>query len=276
MLPIDPSFSVERGTVERGTEHTEQLVQEALWMCGIGQSSYLCLLSELINHINLMIQQISTSLLVNLSISDGRKRAMGGCMGALMKMVEFSKPNELVSKKLPVSVILAIMAGGGKSCRKRIAAVGVFPFLQKLTDEDVQSLAKKAAETFVLVIDEEGAESLISELLKGVGDIWASIRRNSYSVTIAAPWEALSRVVGSVPKEVLPSYIKEEQFLYLYLVSVFLKLLNRCFQFFFGTVCSRSALALGKLSAICTRVDPLVSDLLSMLQHQMVASGRQC
>jgi uncharacterized protein YrzB (UPF0473 family) len=31
-------------------------------------------------------------------------------------------------------------------------------------------LAKEAAETVVLVIDEEGVESLISELLKGVGD----------------------------------------------------------------------------------------------------------
>ncbi|KAJ4968726.1 hypothetical protein NE237_015427 [Protea cynaroides] len=109
------------------------------------------------------------------------------------------------------------------------------------SDMDAQSLAKKAAETVVLVIDEEGVESLISELLKGVGDNQASIRRNSCylvgyffknsnlylvdeapnmistlivllsdsdSATVAAAWEALSRVVGSVPKEELPSYIK--------------------------------------------------------------------
>lgn len=31
-------------------------------------------------------------------------------------------------------------------------------------------MAKEAAETVALVIDEEGVESLISELLKGVGD----------------------------------------------------------------------------------------------------------
>ncbi|KAI3942388.1 hypothetical protein MKW92_002865, partial [Papaver armeniacum] len=37
-------------------------------------------------------------------------------------------------------------------------------------DMEIQNLAKKAAETVVLVIDEEGVESLISELLKGVGD----------------------------------------------------------------------------------------------------------
>nr|XP_034925310.1 protein ILITYHIA isoform X6 [Populus alba] len=62
-------------------------------------------------------------------------------------------------------------------------------------DKDVQTLAKEAAETVALVIDEEGVEYLIAELLKGVGD------------TLVA-WEALSRVIGSVPKEVLPSYIK--------------------------------------------------------------------
>lgn len=36
--------------------------------------------------------------------------------------------------------------------------------------QEVQSLAKKAAETVVSVVDEEGMDSLLSELLKGVGD----------------------------------------------------------------------------------------------------------
>ncbi|KAF9610038.1 hypothetical protein IFM89_019766, partial [Coptis chinensis] len=109
------------------------------------------------------------------------------------------------------------------------------------SDMGVQQLAKKAAETVVLVIDEEGIESLISELLKGLGDNQALIRRGSsyligyffknsklYLVdeapnmistliillsdsdpaTVAVAWEALSRVLGSVPREVLPSYIK--------------------------------------------------------------------
>lgn len=106
---------------------------------------------------------------------------------------------------------------------------------------DVQDLAKKAAETVVLVIDEEGIDSLISELIKGSGDSKASIRRSaSYLIghlfensklylddeapsmistlivllsdsdhdTVVTAWEALSRVVSSIPKEVLPSHIK--------------------------------------------------------------------
>ncbi|KAM3200382.1 protein ILITYHIA isoform X1 [Capsicum annuum] len=108
-------------------------------------------------------------------------------------------------------------------------------------DMEVQSLAKKAAETVVSVIDEEGMESLLSELLKGVGDSQASIRRSSaYLIgylfknsdlhlgdeapnmlssliillsdwdfdTVLVAWQALSNVVSSVPKEVLPTYIK--------------------------------------------------------------------
>ncbi|XP_062006271.1 protein ILITYHIA [Rosa rugosa] len=107
--------------------------------------------------------------------------------------------------------------------------------------KDVQTLAKEAAETVVLVIDEEGVEYLTSELLRAVSDSQASIRRSatyligyffknsklylvdeapnmistlivllsdSDSATVAVSWEALSRVVSSVPKEVLPSYIK--------------------------------------------------------------------
>ncbi|KAJ6926887.1 hypothetical protein NC651_011092 [Populus alba x Populus x berolinensis] len=59
-------------------------------------------------------------------------------------------------------------------------------------DKGVPTLAKEVAETVALVIDEEGVEYLIAELLKGIGD------------TLVA-WEALSRVIGSVPKEGLTS-----------------------------------------------------------------------
>ncbi|XP_020981860.1 LOW QUALITY PROTEIN: protein ILITYHIA [Arachis duranensis] len=117
------------------------------------------------------------------------------------------------------------------------------PLLSAMGDEDkeVQASAKEAAETVVLVIDEEGVESLISELVKGVNDSQAAVRRSSAyligylfknsklylddeapnmistliillsdpdSSTVTVAWEALSRVIASVPKEVLPSYIK--------------------------------------------------------------------
>ncbi|KAH9784185.1 protein ILITYHIA [Citrus sinensis] len=224
-------------------------------------------------------------------------------------------------------------------------------------DMDVQSLAKEAAETVTLVIDEEGIESLVSELLKGVGDNQASIRRSSAyligyfyknsklylvdeapnmistlivllsdsdSTTVAAAWEALSRVVASVPKEGLISgsaelreqaalglgeliEVTSEQSLKEFVIPItgpliriigdrfpwqvksailstlsiiirkggialkpFLPQLQttfiKCLQDSTRTVRSSAALALGKLSALSTRVDPLVGDLLSSLQ----------
>lgn len=35
---------------------------------------------------------------------------------------------------------------------------------------DVQSLAKKVAKTVVSIIDEKGVESVITDILKGIGD----------------------------------------------------------------------------------------------------------
>ncbi|CAK7341235.1 unnamed protein product [Dovyalis caffra] len=248
-------------------------------------------------------------------------------------------------------------------------------------DKDVQVLAKEAAETVALVIDEEGVEYLIAELIKGVGDTLASIRRSSSyligylfknsnlylvdeapnmistliillsdsdSSTVAVAWEALSRVIGSVPKEggpvvitgfclpkalqpLLPIFLQglisgsaelreqaalglgelievtSEQALKDFVIPItgpliriigdrfpwqvksailstlsilirkggmslkpFLPQLQttfiKCLQDNTRTVRTSAAFALGKLSALSTRVDPLVSDLLSSLQ----------
>lgn len=55
-------------------------------------TTFVVQLGELIKHGNLILQQISASLLATLSISDGNKRAIGGCMGSLVKLMESPKP----------------------------------------------------------------------------------------------------------------------------------------------------------------------------------------
>lgn len=108
-------------------------------------------------------------------------------------------------------------------------------------NQDVLPLAKKAAETVVMVVDEEGLDMLISELVRGLGDTQVCVRRgsgylvgflfrnskldlseevsnlittlvvmltDSDALTVQASWEALSSVTGSIPKENLPSYVK--------------------------------------------------------------------
>ncbi|PSS14354.1 U-box domain-containing protein [Actinidia chinensis var. chinensis] len=147
-------------------------------------TTFLIQIAELIKHENIVLQQICVSLLANLSLSDGNKRAIGGCMGALLKRMETAKPDglqeaaakalvalltvrsnrkdlvrdekslmklvqmldpnyELVSKKFPVAVVAAVMAGGSQGCRKRLVAAGAYAHLQKLEEMEVAG-AKKA------------------------------------------------------------------------------------------------------------------------------------
>ncbi|VYS52128.1 unnamed protein product [Arabidopsis thaliana] len=49
-------------------------------------------LGELIKHGNVILQQISTSLLSNLTISDGNKRAVADCLSSLIRLMESPKP----------------------------------------------------------------------------------------------------------------------------------------------------------------------------------------
>ncbi|PIM97081.1 Karyopherin (importin) alpha [Handroanthus impetiginosus] len=149
-----------------------------------GSTSFILQIAELVKHGNVMLQHISASLLANLAISDGNKRAICGCMSSLVKLMESVKPdgmqevgakallslllvksnrkelvkdekslmrlmqmlnpeNEVVSKKFPVAVLAAIMAGGSQSCRKKLVAAGAYGHLQRLAEMDVVG-AKKA------------------------------------------------------------------------------------------------------------------------------------
>ncbi|KAG6722174.1 hypothetical protein I3842_03G148000 [Carya illinoinensis] len=55
-------------------------------------TTFIIQLGEFVKHGNVVLQQISASLLASLSISDGNKRAIGGCMGSLVKLMESPKP----------------------------------------------------------------------------------------------------------------------------------------------------------------------------------------
>lgn len=147
-------------------------------------SSFIVQIAELLKHGNVMLQHISASLLAKLSIGGGNKRAISGCMGSLVKLMESAKPDglqevacnalvslltvkpnrkdlvkdeksvirlvqmldpgsDLVSKKFPVAVVSAIMAGGSQGCRKRLLAAGAHGHLQRLAEMEVSG-AKKA------------------------------------------------------------------------------------------------------------------------------------
>ncbi|KAJ6951917.1 hypothetical protein NC653_041164 [Populus alba x Populus x berolinensis] len=171
-------------------------------------------------------------------------------------------------------------------------------------DKDVQTLAKEAAETVALVIDEEGVEYLIAELLKGAGDTlgltsgFAELREHAalglgelievtsekalkdFVIPITGPliriigdrfpWQVKSAILSTLSILIGKGGMSLRPFLP-QLQTTFIK----CLQDSTRTVRTSAAFALGKLSALSTRVDPLVSDLLSSLQvwHQMLVFG---
>ncbi|KAL7600018.1 uncharacterized protein LOC111878837 [Lactuca sativa] len=55
-------------------------------------SIFITQISGIIKQGNFTLQQISVSILANLSINDANKRAIAGCMGSLVKLLEFAKP----------------------------------------------------------------------------------------------------------------------------------------------------------------------------------------
>ncbi|KAL5999420.1 hypothetical protein ACLOJK_037705 [Asimina triloba] len=55
-------------------------------------SAFVFQLGELVKQGNVGLQQISASLLCNLTLGDDQKRAISGCMSTLVKMLEFAKP----------------------------------------------------------------------------------------------------------------------------------------------------------------------------------------
>lgn len=90
------------------------------------------------------MQEIGLKALVSLlSVKCNRKELVrdGKC---LMRLVQLLDPkNDVVSKKFPVTVVAAIMAGGSQSCRKKLVAAGAYGYLQRLADMDVVG-AKRA------------------------------------------------------------------------------------------------------------------------------------
>ncbi|KAL6287285.1 hypothetical protein ACE6H2_011675 [Prunus campanulata] len=77
---------------------------------------FLIQLGEFIKHGNTTLQQISASLLAHLSInvSDGNKRALGSCMGSLVKLMESPKPVGLQESAAQVLVSLLTVRSNRK------------------------------------------------------------------------------------------------------------------------------------------------------------------
>eukprot|EP00245_Coleochaete_scutata_P006610 TRINITY_DN2110_c0_g4_i1.p1 TRINITY_DN2110_c0_g4~~TRINITY_DN2110_c0_g4_i1.p1 ORF type:complete len:1158 (-),score=253.89 TRINITY_DN2110_c0_g4_i1:298-3738(-) len=135
---------------------------------------------------------------------------------------------------------LAEVAGAGLNPHLSTVLPPLIPTMSDNTKE-VADAAKKAAEAVVMAVDEDGQALLVNELLKGLGDPQGPVRSGSAyllgyackntrldldydtgnlmttlivlftdpdEATVKASWEALGAITTSIPKEVMPSYIK--------------------------------------------------------------------
>ncbi|KAL3652632.1 hypothetical protein CASFOL_002313 [Castilleja foliolosa] len=90
------------------------------------------------------IQEVGAKALTMLLSMKSNRKELVRDEKSLMRLVRMlDLKNEAVSKKFPVAVVAAILAGGSKGCRKRLVAAGVYGHLQRLAEMDVTG-AKKA------------------------------------------------------------------------------------------------------------------------------------
>ncbi|XP_059281982.1 protein ARABIDILLO 2 [Lycium ferocissimum] len=90
------------------------------------------------------LQEVATNALVSLLTVKSNRKELVKDEKSVMRLVQMlDGKNDVVSKKFPVAVVAAIMAGGSQGCRKRLVEAGAYAHLQKLADGEVAG-AKKA------------------------------------------------------------------------------------------------------------------------------------
>ncbi|KAE9456217.1 hypothetical protein C3L33_11886, partial [Rhododendron williamsianum] len=92
------------------------------------------------------LQEVAAKALVSLLTVRSNRKELVRDEKSVMRLAQMLDPKyEAVSKKFPVAVVAAVMAGGSKGCRKRLVAAGAYAHVQKLAEMEVAG-AKKAAQ----------------------------------------------------------------------------------------------------------------------------------
>ncbi|XP_051135211.1 vacuolar protein 8-like [Andrographis paniculata] len=137
-------------------------VSDASYRILSGSTMFILRLAELVQHGNVTLQHISASLLANLAISDGNKRAVVGCMGSLVKLMETSKPDGM--QEVGTKALLSLLSV--KSNRKEF--VGDEKSLMRLIhmlDPKSEVVAKKYPVAVVAAIMAGGSHGCRKKLV---------------------------------------------------------------------------------------------------------------
>ncbi|EPS62253.1 hypothetical protein M569_12537, partial [Genlisea aurea] len=90
------------------------------------------------------MQEVAAKALISLLSLKSNRKELVKDEKSLMRLVQMLNPmNEIVSKKYPIAIVTAVMAGGSQGCRTRLVSAGACNHMQRLAEMDIPG-AKKA------------------------------------------------------------------------------------------------------------------------------------
>ncbi|XP_071716238.1 uncharacterized protein [Rutidosis leptorrhynchoides] len=167
-------------------------------------NTFISQISGLIKQGNFTLQQISVSILANLSLNDGNKRVAGVCMGSLIKLIELTKPVGLQELALKVLVNLLSLKPNRKDFVKD--EKNIMRLIQML-DPVNESVPKKYPVAIVYALMHGGSNGCRKRLLDAGAQGYLQ-RLNEMEV--AGAKKALQRLSGNRLKNIFSRAWREQ------------------------------------------------------------------
>uniref|UniRef100_A0A1J3GMD1 Vacuolar protein 8 n=1 Tax=Noccaea caerulescens TaxID=107243 RepID=A0A1J3GMD1_NOCCA len=126
-------------------------------------TGFIIQLGEFVKHGNVIVQQISSSLLSKLTISDGNKRAIADCLGSLIRLMESPKPAGLQEAATEAAKLLLTV----RSNRKELIRdeKSVIRLVQMLDPRNERMVAKELPVIIVAAILSGGNNAARTKLM---------------------------------------------------------------------------------------------------------------
>ncbi|KAL3849006.1 hypothetical protein ACJIZ3_010888 [Penstemon smallii] len=127
-----------------------------------GSTPFILRIAELLQVGNVKLQHIAASLLANLSISEGNKRAVNGCLGSLVKLMDCVKPDGM--QEVGAKALLSLLSV--KSNRKELVRdEKSLMRLMQMLDPKNEVVLKKFPVAVVAAIMAGGSQSCRKKLV---------------------------------------------------------------------------------------------------------------
>ncbi|KAL3509917.1 hypothetical protein ACH5RR_029318 [Cinchona calisaya] len=159
-------------------------------------TTFIVQIADLVKHGNVMLQHISASLLANLSISEGNKRIISGCMGSLVKLMESAKPDGL--QEVAANALVSLLAVSSSKKELVRDEKSVMRLVQML-DPKNDFVSKKFPIAVVATIMASGSQGCRKRLV--AAGAYGHLQRLS-EMEVAGAKKALQRLSGNRLKSI--------------------------------------------------------------------------